>query len=246
VEVSDDKCSPLSAPVEISGNGDAVFDAGEVWEYTCSMDVSEDVMNTATVTGTDELAGTVVDTAQASVDVIHPAIEADKQADPTVVEPGDMITFTVAISNTGDVVLEDIAVVDTLCVLSAPEGDDGDGLLQVGEEWVYTCTMVAGSERITNTVVCTGTDALGGQVTAEATVIVRQKMPYRYILPFVARNAPMETSDTHALTHSAAAAEETGSASSPPSVRSAPFAAVLPAEESYVRRRTTYRQPRDD
>jgi hypothetical protein len=60
---------------------------------------------------------------------------------------GDIIPYTVTLENTGNVSLYTVVVTDTLLTsLSGPTGDDGDGVLDVGETWVYT-----GSHTVTET-----------------------------------------------------------------------------------------------
>jgi hypothetical protein len=75
VVVSDNKCAPVSGPVEASGNGDDILDPNEVWVYVCPTTLEENTTNTGTATGTDSLGNPVTATDTASVLVIAPAPE---------------------------------------------------------------------------------------------------------------------------------------------------------------------------
>lgn len=94
VVVTDDKCANVSAAptTKRNDNGDAVLDPvgadatnPEVWIYTCSYTLtahqtgeSNPVVNTATVTGVDELDRPVGDTDQHATTLLHPAIALTK------------------------------------------------------------------------------------------------------------------------------------------------------------------------
>ncbi|RLC91176.1 MAG: hypothetical protein DRI79_03550, partial [Chloroflexi bacterium] len=73
VNLSDDKCHP---PTFTGGDadGDGELDAGETWNYTCSMRLYEDTTNYATVMAKTKGAGpiTVSDSAGATVIIAHP------------------------------------------------------------------------------------------------------------------------------------------------------------------------------
>jgi uncharacterized repeat protein (TIGR01451 family) len=151
---------------------DLVLETEETWTYNCSVTAgSEDIVNEATVRANHEAGGTVTDSAQAEVDVIHPAIAVAKIADPTVVNVDDTVDYTITVENTGDADLTEVSVDDGLagCTLTGPMGDDGDDLrLAQDEIWTYVCSVTAGSEDIVNTVTVTATDQTSGTVTGSA------------------------------------------------------------------------------
>ncbi len=70
-----------------------------------------------------------------------------------------MVPYRFEVSNPGNVVLTGITVTDPTCD-AAPvfeSGDtDGDGGLDVGETWVYTCTHTVTQAEIDATAVATG------------------------------------------------------------------------------------------
>ncbi|HEX9124334.1 MAG TPA: hypothetical protein VF984_13425, partial [Actinomycetota bacterium] len=116
ITVTDPICN--AAPVlgsKSGGDQDDVLEPSETWHYTCAHVVTQSdpdpLPNTATATGTGP-NGTVSDTDTHLVDIIHPAIRIVKTADPTSGEPGDTITYTYVVTNTGDVTLYNISVDD--------------------------------------------------------------------------------------------------------------------------------------
>jgi hypothetical protein len=156
-------------------NGNRVLEPGETWTYDCSVTAgNEDIVNTATVTATDERSETVSGSAQATVDVIHPDIDIEKQAAPMTVRVGDTVNYTIIVDNDGDVDLTNVGVDDDLvgCILSGPGGDDGNLILETYETWIYTCSVTAGGEDIVNTATVSATEETGGTVTESAQVTV--------------------------------------------------------------------------
>ena len=110
VSVSDDKCSPVA----FSGGDtdhDNLLDPGENWTYTCSATLAVDTLNTATAQGTPPVGPDVTDTDTALVDVVNPLLHIDKKG-PAQAHEGDTVTYTFTVTNTGDVTLADLSVVD--------------------------------------------------------------------------------------------------------------------------------------
>ncbi len=72
-------------------------------------------------------------------------ITVSKTADPaTVPAAGGDVTFTVWVAPVvGSGFFQGVNVTDPLagCTLGAPAGDDGDGKLEDGETWAYSCTV---------------------------------------------------------------------------------------------------------
>ena len=178
--VSDDTCMPLL----FQGgdlDGDGLLDTTETWIYTCSMAVTADVTNIATASGQarDSLGGPlpgigpVNDQDAASVNVIRPGIQIVKTASPTVINPGDTVTYTYAVSNTGDDPLTGISVSDDACApLTFTGGDaNSNGILDLGETWTYTCTTTL-TQDTPNTAIATGTDSLGSPVSDQDSAFV--------------------------------------------------------------------------
>jgi len=94
---------------------------------THTFTVNKDTTNIATATGTTPIGGTVTDTDDAVVDVIAPAVQVVKTAgnavDDTTLQTlaGDVL-YHYAVTNTGDVALTNVNVVDDNG--TADTGDD--------------------------------------------------------------------------------------------------------------------------
>ncbi len=180
VSVIDDRCPTPVFDSEQSGNGDAIFDGGEIWRFTCDVTVTGDVTNTAFASALDELGQSVVSaTDTASVDVIDPALDLRKTADATQVTPGTSITYTIEVENVGDDPLVNVVVTDDTCSgLTLVSGDGGAlGVLEVGETWIFDCSTVAGTNDVANVASVTADDSLGQQVTASDSVTVLVNLP---------------------------------------------------------------------
>ncbi|MDJ0665410.1 MAG: SdrD B-like domain-containing protein [Acidimicrobiia bacterium] len=146
---------------------------GESASFTCSMiALADDFTNTASVTGSDPLDAPVTDSDTADVDVIGPAISIEKSPDGQTVVTGGTATFTIEVTNTGDVDLTGVAVTDT----AVPACDASIGDLAVGESASYTCSVSDVTADFTNTADVVGTDPIGETVsdsdTADVTVLV--------------------------------------------------------------------------
>jgi uncharacterized repeat protein (TIGR01451 family) len=163
---------PLCTLVAQSGdtNGDGVLQLSETWTFTCTYVVTQADVDAGkrdnTATGTGTWKGTpVTDTGSATVPLRQtPVIVVDKTADPANgVKVGDVVTYTLLVSNGGNVTLSDLKLADPLCAPVLQSGDaNADGKLQVGEVWRYTCTY---------TVTQVDVDAGEIQNTATATAV---------------------------------------------------------------------------
>jgi uncharacterized repeat protein (TIGR01451 family) len=87
---------------------------------TFSTNLTADTTNTAVAAGqpAEPGIGPVTNTAQASVDVVHPAIQVVKTASSAYVTSGQPVTYTVTVTNIGDVAFTNVAVNDTTYGLS--------------------------------------------------------------------------------------------------------------------------------
>ena len=109
-----DDTPPCEAPVRgPDPNGNEILDVGETWNYTCTALVTENVLNTATVTGTPlnprqgnarsptrTHRSRILDTA--SVTVVDPDLTLTKVVDRTLVFAGTAVTYTYTATNQGD------------------------------------------------------------------------------------------------------------------------------------------------
>ncbi len=167
VTVTDPNCNE-GAPVYVSGDdGDNVLEPGETWSYTCTHLVTADdpdpLPNTATVQGTADDGRSTTDEDSHEVDLIHPAIDIVKTVDPISGNPGDTVTYTYVVTNTGDTTLFNVSVDDDVI------GHIGDiAELAPGESVTLTKDWVLPSNPpvVTNVGTATGTDVLGKTVSA--------------------------------------------------------------------------------
>jgi uncharacterized repeat protein (TIGR01451 family) len=84
-----------------------------VQTWQCTVVASNtDLSNTATLTGTDPTGRPVSAEASALVQVVTPGIDISKTADVNVVRPGDTITYTVTVTNSGTTNLSGVTVTD--------------------------------------------------------------------------------------------------------------------------------------
>nr|BFE51512.1 DUF11 domain-containing protein [Saccharothrix mutabilis subsp. capreolus] len=80
--------------------------AGAAITYTCTGQApADDVTNTITATGRDSIGGLSTDTDDALLDVIHPGMAITKSVDRPTAAAGDTVTYTITVTNTGDVPL---------------------------------------------------------------------------------------------------------------------------------------------
>ncbi len=202
-------CSPLPVLSGGFNIGDLntppnnLLDPGEAWQFECIHDdVANDrltkadanpgsdpalpapVTDTAIATGTPQLAGFTpepIDSAPATqtVLVIKPGISLTKTASPEVLLAGDKVTYTFEVTNTGDVGLEPLALIDDKCSpIVYQSGDVGDdGILAGGttpETWIYTCTRTIDQVLVdVNKAAVLATGPLGNLFEARAEATVR-------------------------------------------------------------------------
>ncbi len=122
VGVTDNTCSPV-----IFGGGDTnsndLLETTESWIYHCEMPVSATFTNTATASGHPSTPGgtplpgisPVTDQDQATVQVIDPKIRIVKTPSATIINPGDPVTYTYAVTNPGNDPLSAVSVGDNKC-----------------------------------------------------------------------------------------------------------------------------------
>ena len=174
ISVTDPNCNE-GAPVYVSGDdGDNVLEPGETWAYTCTHLVTETdpyptLPNTATVEGSSDDGRSASDEASWEVQLITPGIEIVKTVDPVSGEPGDTVTYTFVVTNTGDTTLFDISVDDDVIgligdIASLEPGDS----VTLTKDWVLPADEVS----VTNVATVEGTDELGKTVTDDDDAVV--------------------------------------------------------------------------
>jgi uncharacterized repeat protein (TIGR01451 family) len=135
---------------------------GETVTYPCVFPgATSDFTNVATVVGEDSIGNQVTDEDDAVVDVIAPEIMIEKTPDQQVVVFMGTATFTITVTNTGDLDLVNVVVTDPI----APGCEIVIGDLAVGESSTYECTVEGATEDFTNVATTTGEDEDGNVVT---------------------------------------------------------------------------------
>jgi large repetitive protein len=141
-----------------------------VGSYTVTLaDInSGSVVNTATASGKDPNNGDVIGSSSATVTANQqPSIAVAKSASPdTYVAEGDIITYTIQVTNTGNVSLSNVVVDDPLIPAIS---NLNIGLLTPGSTQqlvgTYTITLAdMNSGSVVNTATANGTDPKGGNV----------------------------------------------------------------------------------
>ncbi|MEO7006881.1 MAG: hypothetical protein ABI065_07595, partial [Terrimesophilobacter sp.] len=181
---------------DINDNG--VFDTGESWVYLWATTavLGGPVVNTATVTATSSTGKplSATDIAQytgvGAKIALHTAVNAADPASPTVVEDantppgpflssGSSVAFSYLVTNSGAVPLGSVIVTDNHGTATTADdfhpvyvsGDiNSNGLLDVGETWLFTSAGAATLTAITglylDTSTVTGTPTVGGAINA--------------------------------------------------------------------------------
>ena len=144
--------SGASHTVHITSPTDSTTSCGAV-NNTVTVDALNEP-NTAEFTANDQ--------ASASLTVICPGISIVKTVNPVSGNPGDTVTYTYVVTNTGDTTLFNVSVDDDVI------GHIGDiAKLEPGETVTLTKDFVlpAGDPEVTNVGTATGTDVLGTKVS---------------------------------------------------------------------------------
>ena len=170
-----DITGPGCSPVRVGGAADAILSADEIWTYRCARPVGlstpDPLTGTATVTAWTDTEQKVSASDAATVRILDPGISITVTPDPVSGTPGDTITYTYVVSNTGDAPLTDISVDDDRL------GHIGDiAQLQPGHDVTLRATRIlsASSPWVTNTATARGTDPDGHAVSdsADASVTI--------------------------------------------------------------------------
>jgi len=164
-------CARTSADIP----GLASMAPGASITYTCTLaNVTASFTNIAIATGTPPLGPPVSAQDTAAVTAVapatHPAITIVKNPKSQTVTRGGTATFTITVTNTGDVALTNVTVSDPL----SPNCNRTIGTLAPGASSSYTCTRANVTANFTNVAVASGT-AGGTTVTAQDTAPVTAK-----------------------------------------------------------------------
>jgi len=144
--------------------------SGASTTYNCSMaGVTAGFTNVATATGDPSVGGgdPVSDSDPSSVTLTAPAIDIRKNvegADSQSVNPGGTVTWTIVVTNSGNVDLENVAVTDP----NGPDCANTIGSLASGASTNYTCSVSNVTAGFTNTASVTGDPVGGGSSVSDS------------------------------------------------------------------------------
>ena len=145
---------------------------------------SDPVINVAAVTATTITAATLTDTTSATVNIAGSGLLVVKRANTNAALVGDVITYTVDITNTSTTQVTNLSIADSL----SPSGLTLPKFTLIAGEHIttsYTHTLVASDpDPLINTVAVSGRDQLGVTVsdTSSATVAVLSNASIRATL----------------------------------------------------------------
>ncbi|MEM7033614.1 MAG: hypothetical protein AAF629_28960, partial [Chloroflexota bacterium] len=154
-------------------NSNMTLDAGETWTYiatyTTSLSDPDPLINTVSVDGKN-IDGFDITTAQASHDTdldYEPAFTLQISVSETgVALVGQTLAYTYVVSydniNGDGSSISSVVISDTIPgSITGPSGDDGDGVLESGESWIFNTTHIVQPDDVdpfANTVTVTGVD----------------------------------------------------------------------------------------
>ncbi len=187
VTVTDDKCAPVAYQGGDADN-DRLLEPGESWTFTCAVTLSASTTNIARVTAQDPTGNVATAATTATVAVVNPGLSIDKSANPPSVNPGETVTYTYVVRDTGDDPLSQVVVADDKCAPVTFQGGDtdGDAQLDPAESWTYTCAQVVNGDaaQVTNVGTVTAKDRFGNTLRASDTETIA------VVLPEVIERAP--------------------------------------------------------
>ena len=197
VVVTDDRGTPV---YQSGDDGDGILEEGEVWVYTFSETVTQDminanaqIVNTAYANGEAVNSNTAAPEVQddATIDICQdPVLLIDKtgttdQGEDCADVVGENINWTIEVSRAGNVDIDEVVVTDDRGTPVYQSGDDGDGILEEGEVWVYTFSetvtqdMIDANAQIVNTAYANGeavnSNTAAPEVQDDATIDVCQE-----------------------------------------------------------------------
>ncbi|MDH3308996.1 MAG: DUF11 domain-containing protein, partial [Acidimicrobiia bacterium] len=151
----------------------ATFAAGEFQTYTCTLSgVTADFTNTIGVTADDPLGNAIISGDSATVVVLQPSIDLEKDPAAQSIPINGTALFTITIGNPGETDLTNVVVSDP----QTPGCDATFASLAIGATVSYSCGLSPVAANFTNTATVTADDPIGNPVTAtdsaDVTVLV--------------------------------------------------------------------------
>jgi hypothetical protein len=141
--VTDDKCAPVTKVTQQTS-----FDPGDVWEYTCTTTITDamgdQLVNVGKACAEYPGKPKACDEDDHKTNIPKPAILLDKTGASTA-DAGSTFTYSFKATNTGNVTLTNVVLTDDRCqaTLTRVEPNLADPTFDKGDEWFYTCTVIA-------------------------------------------------------------------------------------------------------
>jgi uncharacterized repeat protein (TIGR01451 family) len=171
-----DAQAPGCARTKAQVAGLASIAAGASVSYDCTLaNVTSTITNFATACGNPPVGSQVCDTDTTTVTVTtHPHISVVKTTSTPTVTSGGTATFTIKVTNDGDVTLTNVHVDDTQAPGCARTSAQISALASMAPNASvsYDCTLANLAASIVNTAVATGTPPAGPDVTGSSSVPV--------------------------------------------------------------------------
>jgi uncharacterized repeat protein (TIGR01451 family) len=177
LSVTDSVAGNASLTGKTGGDQDDYLEDGETWSYEATYTIQPDdenaLINEGCVEGLDIDNDIISDCDTHTTTVPHaPLLLVQKSGLPTTANVGDTVNYTVTVqhkpSSDGSPVDID-TVADSLGIsLTLASGDDGDGLLESSETWIYTGSrevLPADPVSLTNEVCISGDDLDGDTIS---------------------------------------------------------------------------------
>ena len=174
ITLTDNKLGAITCPVTALPPNESTTCTAEHTTTQADVDAGH-ITNSATVTGHPSTGPPVTDTDRAVVTAVHlPGIELDKTAFPTeFARPGERITYTYLVVNTGNVTLRDVAVHDDrLGRVTCPLSQLAPGASMTCEAVYMVSQADVDAGQVVNAAVVTGHPPTGRPVTGGDTAVV--------------------------------------------------------------------------
>ena len=199
--------SPLSGPISGDISNPGILDAGETWVYIASYTVTPQdiingqVQNTATISGLVQTTGTPFPVSASDTEIVNLCQNAEisivKQSSSATgnciaFEVGNIIDYEFIVTNEGDVDITDVVVNDPKLggdIAGPASGDiNNDGILNVGEAWIYNASYIVtladiNIGAVVNIATVNGNTALGSlnETSNTVTVLICQTASFSVI-----------------------------------------------------------------
>jgi uncharacterized repeat protein (TIGR01451 family) len=144
-----------------------VASAPLTFTYTVQAGDPRDLDNSVTVTADGvDTATAVTDTAECDTTILHPSIDVEKSCAP-MAHVGDTVTYTISVTNTGDVDLTNVTVIDTILGdLSASFSGNLAAGASESHDFQYT-VLESDPDPLVNVVTATGNPVIGESVSED-------------------------------------------------------------------------------